>query len=98
MLVGSGHALRRFDGQCLGDEIARLDMPPHNRTNDATVTSATSRTSPRSSQSGCPVFHPGGVVKLFVYVAMPEKYSDCLIGHRESETASFTVLFAAEFE
>lgn len=36
-VVGSGHALRRFDGIALGETIATLDMPLHNRTNDATV-------------------------------------------------------------
>lgn len=36
-VVGRGHELRRFDGRALGETIARLDMPAHNRTNDATV-------------------------------------------------------------
>ncbi|MEO6717914.1 MAG: SMP-30/gluconolactonase/LRE family protein [Novosphingobium sp.] len=36
-LVGSGHALFRFDGQTLGEAVAVVAMPHHNRTNDATV-------------------------------------------------------------
>jgi xylono-1,5-lactonase len=36
-LVGSGHAVRRFDGYALGEVVATIDMPAHNRTNDATV-------------------------------------------------------------
>jgi D-xylonolactonase len=39
-LVGSGHDLRRFDGRTLGDAIATVEMPHHNRTNDATVDAA----------------------------------------------------------
>src|SRR5690349_2642975 len=39
-VIGSGHALRRFDGNELGRTIAAVDMPHHNRTNDATVDSA----------------------------------------------------------
>ncbi|MDB5724530.1 MAG: Gluconolactonase [Novosphingobium sp.] len=39
-LVGSGHDLRRFDGHSLGDAIAAIEMPHHNRTNDATVDAA----------------------------------------------------------
>lgn len=39
-LVGSGHGLHRFDGQTLGESIATVDMPHHNRTNDATVDAA----------------------------------------------------------
>jgi sugar lactone lactonase YvrE len=37
LLVGSGHALHRFDHGALGAPIATIDMPAHNRTNDATV-------------------------------------------------------------
>jgi len=37
LLVGSGHALRPFDGQALGAPVLTIDMPGHNRTNDATV-------------------------------------------------------------
>jgi sugar lactone lactonase YvrE len=36
-VVGAGHALRRFDGRTLGETIATIAMPAHNRTNDATV-------------------------------------------------------------
>jgi D-xylonolactonase len=36
-IVGSGNALRRFDGDTLGETVATIDMPHHNRTNDATV-------------------------------------------------------------
>lgn len=36
-IVGSGSTLFRFDGQNLGPEVALVDMPAHNRTNDATV-------------------------------------------------------------
>ncbi|MEO5587413.1 MAG: SMP-30/gluconolactonase/LRE family protein [Novosphingobium sp.] len=39
-VVGSGHTLRRFDGDALGETVATLDMPHHNRTNDATVDAA----------------------------------------------------------
>ncbi len=37
LLVGSGNALLPFDGDTLGDAVATVDMPAHNRTNDATV-------------------------------------------------------------
>lgn len=37
-------------------------------------------------------------LKLICAGCFRAKMSECLIGHRESETASFTVLFAAEFE
>lgn len=37
LLVGSGHALHLGDGQRLGDVAATIDMPGHNRINDATV-------------------------------------------------------------
>lgn len=37
LLVGSGNALFPFDGETLGTPIATIDMPAHNRTNDATV-------------------------------------------------------------
>lgn len=36
-LVGTGNALRRFDGEALGETVATINMPAHNRTNDATV-------------------------------------------------------------
>lgn len=36
-LVGSGNKLQRFDGETLGEIVATVDMPAHNRTNDATV-------------------------------------------------------------
>lgn len=36
-IVGSGNELRRFDGEALGETVATVDMPAHNRTNDATV-------------------------------------------------------------
>lgn len=39
-LVGSGHALHRFDGESLGETVATFDMSPNNRTNDATVDAA----------------------------------------------------------
>jgi D-xylonolactonase len=40
LLVGTGHALRPFDGAALGAPIVTIDMPAHNRTNDATVDSS----------------------------------------------------------
>src|SRR4051812_37724485 len=39
-VIGSGHALLRFDGSVVGPAIATIDMPHHNRTNDATVDAA----------------------------------------------------------
>ncbi|MEO6718076.1 MAG: SMP-30/gluconolactonase/LRE family protein [Novosphingobium sp.] len=39
-LVGRGNTLRRFDGEALGETVAVIDMPHHNRTNDATVDAA----------------------------------------------------------
>lgn len=39
-IVGSGNALHRFDGQTIGQALATVDMPHHNRTNDATVDAA----------------------------------------------------------
>jgi sugar lactone lactonase YvrE len=36
-VVGSGNALRRYDRDRLGEVVAIIDMPSHNRTNDATV-------------------------------------------------------------
>jgi xylono-1,5-lactonase len=36
-IVGTDHELRRFDGTELGEMLLRIDMPSHNRTNDATV-------------------------------------------------------------
>ena len=39
-LVGSGHRLQRFDGSALGETLVTIDMPAHNRTNDATVDAA----------------------------------------------------------
>ena len=40
LLVGSGDNLHPFDGTVLGTPVARIDMPAHNRTNDATVDAA----------------------------------------------------------
>ena len=37
LLVGVGHALRSLEGGALGEAIVTIDMPAHNRTNDATV-------------------------------------------------------------
>ena len=37
LLVGSGHAVRPLVGDTLGEPIVTIDMPAHNRTNDATV-------------------------------------------------------------
>ncbi len=37
LLVGMGDTIRSFTDGVLGDPIARIDMPAHNRTNDATV-------------------------------------------------------------
>lgn len=37
LLIGSGHALTRVDAIGYGDVVATLEMPAHNRTNDATV-------------------------------------------------------------
>ncbi len=37
LVIGSGHALRQVGAAGFGAEIATLDMPAHNRTNDATV-------------------------------------------------------------
>lgn len=39
-LVGSENALRPLDGERLGEPLARVEMPAHNRTNDATVDQA----------------------------------------------------------
>lgn len=39
-LVGTERTLRRFDGETFGETVATLDMPHHNRTNDATVDAA----------------------------------------------------------
>jgi D-xylonolactonase len=40
LLVGSGHAVRPFRDGALGDPVVTIDMPAHNRTNDATVDGA----------------------------------------------------------
>jgi sugar lactone lactonase YvrE len=37
LLVGSGHALIRYEGGRAVETVATIDMPPRNRTNDATV-------------------------------------------------------------
>lgn len=39
-VVGTGHAIRRFDGRKIGEPLAMIEMPTHNRTNDATVDDA----------------------------------------------------------
>ncbi|MEJ5979252.1 SMP-30/gluconolactonase/LRE family protein [Novosphingobium sp. PS1R-30] len=39
-VVGTGHAIRSFDGHRLGEPLAVIEMPAHNRTNDATVDAA----------------------------------------------------------
>lgn len=39
-VVGSGNRLYRFDGRTIGQALATVDMPRHNRTNDATVDAA----------------------------------------------------------
>lgn len=39
-VVGSGNTLRRSDGDTFGETIATVEMPHHNRTNDATVDAA----------------------------------------------------------
>ncbi len=40
LLVGNGNAIHRFDGRGLDGTVATIEMPAHNRTNDATVDSA----------------------------------------------------------
>lgn len=40
LILGDGHALRPFVDGTLGEPLAHIDMPEHNRTNDATVDSA----------------------------------------------------------
>jgi sugar lactone lactonase YvrE len=37
MIVGSGSGIYRLENGCLGEQIAVIDMPAYNRTNDATV-------------------------------------------------------------
>ncbi len=37
LLIGRGNALHRFEAEQLGPAVATIDMPAHNRTNDATV-------------------------------------------------------------
>lgn len=37
LLVGSGHAIHRLDDDRLGEAVATIPQPAHNRTNDATV-------------------------------------------------------------
>lgn len=37
LLVGSGHGLFRLTGEALGEPVATIAQPAHNRTNDATV-------------------------------------------------------------
>ncbi len=37
MLVGSGNGIFRFEQGAIGEQIAAIPMPAHNRTNDATV-------------------------------------------------------------
>lgn len=37
LLVGNGNTLRLLEGEMLGRIVATIDMPAHNRTNDATV-------------------------------------------------------------
>lgn len=40
LLVGNGDALQLIEGETLGAPLATIDMPTHNRTNDATVDGA----------------------------------------------------------